>query len=115
DPSVVWTVKINIEFVYNQNLSTYGETHKVNELSQQALNDIPLQDQEKLKISDGDNIYHVGESGTWNGAAGSIGNIGSNTGVGRSTRPNDLIHEALHFLGFDERYNRWDDSTPKRF
>jgi RHS repeat-associated protein len=113
DPTVVWTVKIDVKFVYNDCLDEMMETigEGVDDKPhEKTLNDF---NQAGAEIPVGDNIYKIMRAG---GGAQGMAKLGGSSAYGNA-KFTTIIHEVFHNLGFDERYinNNGNGVTPTFF
>lgn len=102
DPEVVWTVKIDVNFVYNEALDKAEDEMNIGEKE-----DVHMGSYEEFAekgvegLETGDNVYKL---------IGQIDSktLGHTTVGGNEASGNEafdvVIHESLHMLGYDERY-----------
>jgi hypothetical protein len=101
NPSVEWTVKIDVVYVYNDCIDSYNEAMGIDPVA-------PLNGREGetyagagIGLEDGDNVYNM--SGAPGGRDLGHSTQGGNEAKGEATF-STMMHEVFHELGYDERY-----------
>ena len=101
DPEVVWTIKIDVEFVYNDCIDA-----ELDAMGVPSSKPIHIETFEELAqnndigLNQGDNVYKGIAGGNPDTGNSSIGGNEAAGGWSFST----AIHEVFHMLGYDERY-----------